>query len=154
MKKKKPLVVNLLIPLAAGGVSALLTMDSMKRYGMLRQPPYSPPGWAFPVVWAILYLMMGFAAYLVWERDSTGRNGALFLYGLQLIFNVIWPILFFNLGNYRLSLFWIIVLWVLILITTVRFFKEKAGAGWLMIPYLLWTAFAAYLNAGILMLNT
>lgn len=153
MKKKKALTVNLLIPLAVGGIVGFLIKDSVEKYGRFRLSPYSPPSWVFPVAWTVLYLMMGFASYLVWERDSTGRNGALFLYGLQLLFNAVWPILFFNLGNLRLSLFWIITLWVLILITMVRFFKEKPAAGWLLLPYLLWTAFATYLNAGILMLN-
>ncbi len=153
MNKKKALLINLFLPLAAGGLSALLTMRSMDVYESLRLPPYSPPGWIFPVVWTALYLIMGYASYLVWKRDSTGRNGALLFYGLQLLVNVIWPVLFFNLQNYRTALLWIILLWVLILVTVIRFFMETPPAGWLMIPYLLWVAFAVYLNAGVLMLN-
>ena len=85
--------------------------------------------------------------------DSTGRNGALFFYGLQLIFNFVWPLLFFNARAYLASLIWLLLLWVLILITTARFFQETKAAGWLMIPYLLWVAFAGYLNAGVWLLN-
>lgn len=153
MIKLKPLLVNLLIPLAVGGLSAFLTMDSMEIYANLKQPPLSPPGWLFPIVWTVLFLLMGIAAYLVWMRDSTGRNGALFLYGVQLLFNFGWTLIFFNAQNYLLAFFWLLVLWVLILLTTIRFFKENKAAGWLMIPYLLWVAFAGYLNAGIWLLN-
>lgn len=153
MIKLRPLLANLLIPLAVGGFSAFLTMDSMEIYQNLNQPPLSPPGWLFPVVWTILFVLMGVAAYLVWMRDSTGRNGALFLYGLQLALNFGWTLIFFNARNYLLAFFWLVALWVLILLTTIRFFKEKKAAGWLMIPYLLWVAFAGYLNAGVWLLN-
>lgn len=154
MIKLKPLLINILIPLAVGGLSAYLTMDSMEIYQGLRQPPLSPPSWLFPIVWAILFLLMGIAAYLVWMRDSTGRNGALVLYALQLAFNFGWTLIFFNAQNYGLAFFWLIALWVLILLTTIRFFKENRAAGWLMIPYLLWAAFAGYLNAGVWLLNS
>jgi len=154
MIKWKPLLINLLIPLAVGGLSAYLTMDSMEVYQGLRQPPLSPPGWLFPIVWTILFLLMGIAAYLVWMRDSTGRNGALMLYALQLAFNFGWTLIFFNVQNYGLAFFWLVILWVLILLTTIRFFKENRAAGWLMIPYLLWVAFAGYLNAGVWLLNS
>ena len=153
MIKLRPLLANLLIPLAVGGFSALLTMDSMEVYQNLNQPPLSPPGWLFPVVWTILFVLMGIAAYLVWMRDSTGRNGALFLYGIQLAMNFGWSLIFFNAQNYMLAFFWLVALWVLILLTTIRFFKETKAAGWLMIPYLLWVAFAGYLNAGVWLLN-
>lgn len=153
MIKLKPLLINLFFPLAAGGLAALLTKDSMAVYGALKQPPLSPPGWLFPVVWTVLYILMGVAAYLVWMRDSTGRNGALALYALQLVFNFTWTLIFFNLQNYGLAFLWILVLWALVLLTTIRFFKETKAAGWLMIPYLLWVTFAAYLNAGVWLFN-
>lgn len=153
MIRWKALLINLFLPLTVGGISAFLTSDSMEVYGTLRQPPLSPPGWLFPIVWSILFLLMGIAAYLVWVRDSTGRNGALLFYGLQLAMNFGWTLVFFNLQNYGLALLWLIVLWVLILITTVRFFKESKAAGWLMLPYLLWVTFAGYLNAGVWLLN-
>lgn len=153
MLKWKPLLLNLFLPLAVGGLSAFLTKDNMAVYQKLRQPPLSPPGWLFPIVWTILFLLMGIAAYLVWVRDSTGRNGALLFYTLQLVFNFVWTLIFFNAQNYSLAFFWLLALWVLILITTIRFFKESKAAGWLMIPYLLWVAFAGYLNAGIWFLN-
>ena len=153
MIKLKPLLLSLLISLGSGGLAALFTGNSMEFYQSLKQPPLSPPGWVFPLAWTILYSLMGVAAYLVWMRDSTGRNGALFFYGLQLIFNFVWPLLFFNARAYLASLIWLLLLWVLILITTARFFQETKAAGWLMIPYLLWVAFAGYLNAGVWLLN-
>ena len=153
MIKLKPLLLSLLISLGVGGLSALLTKDSMEQYGALKQPPLSPPGWLFPVVWSILFLLMGIAAYRVWMEDGTGRNGALILYGIQLSFNFFWTLIFFNMGNYALAFFWLLALWILILLTTLRFFKEDTIAGWLMVPYLLWVAFAGYLNAGVWLLN-
>ncbi len=153
MIKLKPLLTNLLIPLAVGGLSAFLTMDSMQVYQGVRQPFLAPPGWLFPIVWTVLFLLMGTAAYLVWMRDSTGRNAALLFYGIQLAFNFVWTLIFFNARNYGLALFWLLLLWMLILLTTIRFFKETKAAGWLMIPYLLWVTFAAYLNAGVWYLN-
>ena len=153
MIKLKPLLLSLLISLGTGGLAALFTGNSMEFYQSLKQPPLSPPGWVFPLAWTILYSLMGVAAYLVWMRDSTGRNGALFFYGLQLIFNFVWPLLFFNARAYLASLIWLLLLWVLILITTARFFQETKAAGWLMLPYLLWVAFAGYLNAGVWLLN-
>ena len=153
MIKLKPLLLSLLISLGTGGLAALFTGNSMEFYQSLKQPPLSPPGWVFPLAWTILYSLMGVAAYLVWMQDSTGRNGALFFYGLQLIFNFVWPLLFFNARAYLASLIWLLLLWVLILITTARFFQETKAAGWLMIPYLLWVAFAGYLNAGVWLLN-
>ena len=153
MIKLKPLLLSLLISLGTGGLAALFTGNSMEFYQSLKQPPLSPPGWVFPLAWTILYSLMGVAAYLVWMRDSTGRNGALFFHGLQLIFNFVWPLLFFNARAYLASLIWLLLLWVLILITTARFFQETKAAGWLMIPYLLWVAFAGYLNAGVWLLN-
>lgn len=153
MIKLKPLLASLVISLGMGGLSALLTQNAMEQYGGLRQPPLSPPGWLFPAVWFVLFVLMGMAAYLVWMRDSTGRNGALILYGAQLVFNFFWTLIFFNLQNYALAFFWLLALWLLILLTTLQFFKETTAAGWLLVPYLAWVAFAGYLNAGVWLLN-
>lgn len=153
MIKLKPLIVSLLISLGVGGLSALLTKGSMEKYQSLNQPPLSPPGWVFPVVWTVLFVMMGIAAYLVWMQDGPGRGGALALYGAQLFFNFFWTLIFFNLGNYALAFFWLAALWVLILLCTLSFFKEDTRAGWMMVPYLIWVAFAGYLNAGVWLLN-
>ncbi len=153
MHKGRAIAANLLIPLGVGGLAAWCTAGSMEIYKGMRQPPLAPPGWVFPPVWTLLYLLMGAASYLVWARDSTGRNGALLCYGVQLAFNFSWTLIFFNLRSYGFAFFWILALWALVLLTAVRFYKEAPAAGWLLVPYLLWTAFAAYLNLGVWLLN-
>lgn len=151
----KSLLVSLAIPLAVGGISAFLTKDGMRQFTRLRQPPLSPPAWVFPVMWTILFLMMGLASYLVYT--SGGRRGekrsALWVYGIQLAVNFVWPILFFNLSWWLLAFFWLILLWLMILGMTVQFYRLRPGAGLLLIPYLAWVAFAGYLNFGIYLLN-
>ena len=127
----------------------------MERFASLAQPPLTPPGWVFPVVWTTLFLLMGIASYLAstpgGSRPAVG--GALALYSLQLAFNFMWPIFFFNLGWYLFAFGWLVVLWLLILAETVRFFRLSRPAGYLMLPYLAWGAFAGYLNLGVYWLN-
>lgn len=152
--KWKQLIIALIIPLAVGGVSAILTMGSMDTFKSLEKPPLSPPGWIFPVVWTILFLLMGFTSYLVSLSPKTvEKRRALFIYGLQLIVNFFWSILFFNLENYLGAFIWIILLLVLILVTAYDFSKISKLAGRLLIPYILWVLFAGYLNLFIYLLN-
>ena len=153
MRKYKPLVVSLVISLGVGGLSALLTRDAMRLYDMTAQPPLSPPDWVFSVVWPILFVLMGIAAYLVWDTDSPDRGSALGLYAAQLFFNFCWSLIFFNARRFGFALLWLILLWVLILLTTLRFYRIRSTAGKLMLPYLIWVAFAIYLNAGVWLLN-
>ena len=148
------LLKSIAVPLAVGGVSALITMDAMKSFGSLNQPPLSPPAWLFPLVWSILYVLMGIASYLVLVSDKPARaKTALTVYGVQLFFNFFWSIIFFNFEAYLFAFIWLIILWVLIIITTVLFFGIDKTAGYLMIPYILWVTFAAYLNLAIYLLN-
>ena len=150
----KKLLVCVLIPLLVGGLSALITMGSMENFSSLNKPPLSPPGWLFPVVWTILFVLMGIASYIVLERGSFAETRtALFFYGAQLFFNFFWSIFFFNFELYYFSFLWLLVLWVLIVITAVLFFRISKPAGYLMIPYILWVTFAGYLNLGIAILN-
>ncbi|MBD5160706.1 MAG: tryptophan-rich sensory protein [Oscillibacter sp.] len=155
MKNRKALILCLLIPLLTGALSAFLTRNAMERFELLNKPPLSPPGWLFPAVWTILYLMMGAASYLVRSSGGPRRavNEALTLYGVQLGFNFLWTILFFNMGRYLFAFFWLAVLWVLILAAALRFYRLSKPAGYLMVPYLLWAAFAGYLNLGIYLIN-
>ena len=148
----KKLVVCLLLPLAVGGLAAFLTRNSMDLFAMVKKPPLSPPGWLFPVVWTILYLLMGFASYLVLVAEKPGRTAWKF-YLAQLAFNFVWPILFFHLQMYLLSFVWLLLLWILILVTILWFTRSSRPAGYLLIPYLLWVTFAGYLNVGIYILN-
>lgn len=156
-KRIKPgeLAVSLAIPLAAGGLSALITKGAMKDFEGLRQPPLSPPGWLFPVVWTGLYVLMGIASYRVYTSPASQqrRDRALRLYGIQLGMNFAWTIIFFSLGLYLTAFIWLLVMWLLILITSLLFFYIDRKAGKLMVPYILWTTFAAYLNLGVYLLN-
>ena len=153
--KWKELIISLIIPLAVGGVSGFLNRDSMKSFESLNQPPLSPPGRLFPVVWTILYVFMGIASYLVYTSYATKRqkDTALTAYGVQLFFNFVWSFLFFNFGLYTFSFIWILILLALIILTAVLFSKISKPAAYLMIPYILWVSFAAYLNLGVAILN-
>lgn len=153
--KLKDFAISVGIPLAVGGFSALLTKDSMKSFALLRQPPLSPPGWLFPVVWTVLYTLMGIAAYRVWNADAheSRKRRALVIYAAQLIINFFWTIVFFNLGAHLAAFAMIVLLWLLIIACIVMFSHVDDTAGNLMIPYALWVSFAAYLNLGIYLLN-
>lgn len=149
MNKKKiwHLIVAILIPLAVGGLSALITMGFDQKYMAMPQAPLSPPPVVFPIVWSILFILMGIASYLVFSSaDSVGRRRALEVYALQLVVNFFWPIFFFNFEWFWLSFIWLILLLVLIIWTMVLFARVNKASVWLLIPYLLWVAFAGYLN--------
>lgn len=150
------LIIALAVPLAVGGVSALLTMNSMEIYGTtLVKPPLSPPAWLFPVAWTILYIMMGLASYLIYtaETDANDRTVALAEYAIQLTMNFFWSIIFFNMEAYFIAFVWLIVMWSVVIICTVRFYRIRKLAGIMLIPYILWLTFAAYLNMGVYVLS-
>lgn len=149
----KPLVVSLLISLGVGGISAWLTSGSMQVYQEAAQPPLSPPGIVFPIVWTVLFILMGISAYLVFISPSQERKKALALYGVQLAVNFLWPVFFFNCQWFLFAFFWLLLLWGLILAMIVSFSRISKAAGLLQIPYLLWVTFAGYLNLGIALLN-
>lgn len=153
--KLKPFLINLFIPLAVGGFSALLTMNSMESFENINQPPLSPPGWLFPVVWTILYILMGISAYIVTTSSATEKQkrNALIVYGTQLFFNFLWSIIFFNREDYLFAFIWLAALWALILANIILFYRISKPAGLLLIPYLLWVTFAGYLNFAIYLLN-
>lgn len=151
----KSLVICIIIPLVVGGLAALLTMGSMQDFAALNQPPLSPPGWIFPVVWTFLYVLMGVASYLVLETPSSpdSTKNAFKAYFLQLFFNFFWSIIFFTLGAYEIAFAWLILLLTLIVVTTVRFWRVNMWAGILMLPYIVWVSFAGYLNFAIAGIN-
>lgn len=148
----KKLILCTAIPLAVGGLAGILTRGGMETFQSLNKPSLSPPGRLFPVAWTILYILMGFASYLVLTSDKPNRS-ALAAYGIQLAFNFVWPIIFFNLEAYLFSFIWLVVLWILILITMILFFRISESAGYILLPYLLWVTFAGYLNLSIYLLN-
>lgn len=151
----KKLLISLAIPLAVGGLSALVSGGGMGEYPQLNQPPLSPPGWVFPVVWTVLYLLMGYAAYRVLTSGADPKQirKALILYGAQLFFNFLWSPVFFGLERYLAAFFILLILWVLIFLTMRAFSDIDERAGDLLIPYILWVTFAGYLNLGVYLLN-
>lgn len=150
MKKKwLELLFGLAVSLGTGGLAGSLVAGSMKQYETMYQPPLAPPGWAFPVVWTALYILMGIASWLVYRSGSKEKKSALRWYFAQLVVNAIWPILYFRFGLYFMAFFWLVLLWYLVFETTRRFFEISKTAGKLMIPYLLWTTFAGYLNLAV-----
>lgn len=153
-KNTKYLITAFLIPLSVGGISTLLS-GGMGDFELVKKPPLSPPGWLFPVVWTLLYLTMGYASYLIYNSTAATykKNSALFFYGAQLFFNFLWSVIFFKFKAYLFAFIWLLIMWALIIITTVKFFKIKHSAGALMLSYLLWVTFAAYLNLGVYLLN-
>ena len=108
--------------------------------------------WLFPVVWSILFVLMVSASYLFFMQKCEYTK-SLSLYTVQLIFNFFWSILFFYLGWYLFAFLWLVALWILILATTVAFYRISKPAAWLILPYLVWVAFAGYLNLGVWWLN-
>ena len=148
----KTLVVCILIPLAVGSLSALVTQNGMEAFALVNKPALAPPNWLFPVVWTLLYTLMGIASYLIYISKFPNQQ-ALTVYGIQLIVNFFWSIFFFNLQWYLFSFIWLVLLWLLILYTIKQFYPLSKPASYLLIPYLLWVTFAGYLNYAIYVLN-
>ena len=151
-QNKESLIISLLIPLAVGAVSSLLS-ENMMGGSSFNQPALSPPSFLFPIVWTILYLLMGISSYLVYTSDSPLKTPALKVYGLQLAFNFFWSILFFRFSLYGAAFLWLLVMIILITLMIYLFYKIRPLAAYLQIPYLLWCIFAAYLNYMIYQLN-
>ena len=148
----KRLIISLLIPLAVGTIAGLISMPFMDLKELI-QPPLAPPGWLFPVVWTILYILMGISFYLILESYNYDKDGSYVVYFLQLLVNGLWSIFFFVFKWRLFSIFWLLLLIVLIVMMITRFYKINKVAGLLQIPYLLWCIFALYLNIGIYILN-
>ena len=141
---------------AVGALSGLLSREGTRLYGTTAiEPPLAPPGWLFPVVWVILYALMGIGAARIWlAEDSTERKRGLNLFIAQLVVSFFWSLIFFNLQAYGFAFFWLILLWGLVVWMIATFNKVDKTAALLQIPYLLWLTFAAYLNAGVWVLNS
>jgi len=140
---------------AVGALSGWITNGAMEAYNQtVVKPPLSPPDIVFPIVWGILFALMGFGAARVWNSEtSVVRTRALEIFLLQLGVNFFWSIVFFNMQAYGLAFLWILVLWALIFWMIQLFRQVDPLAARLQIPYLLWVSFAAYLNFATWMLN-
>ena len=153
--KYKTIILQVVLALLAGGLASLLGGDTASLYQRLTPPPWAPPGWVFPVVWTILYALMGISAYLIHiePKETEGRRTALTTYWVQLMINFSWSIVFF-----RFELLWgsvavILALLVAVIVMVVRFRRISAAAAYINIPYILWLLLATYLNIATAVIN-
>lgn len=151
----KAVITAIFIPLAVGGLSAWLSGDFSDEYAMLVKPPLSPNGYVFPIVWTVLYILMGISSYLIWEhyRQTGDGRTAIIIYAVQLALNFLWSIVFFRLDMLFAALIILVLLDIAVLAMILAFGKLVPAAAALQIPYLLWCLFATYLNFGFLKLN-
>lgn len=155
-QKYKPYIISAAIALGVGALSSLITRGSMDVYSQVNQPPLSPPAWLFGVVWPVLYVLMGISSAMIFVRRSSdleAATSALRIYGINLVFNFLWGIVFFNFRAFLLAYIWLMILWFLIIVMIVKFRKIHPPAGLLQLPYLLWVTFASYLNLMVYLLN-
>lgn len=154
--KIKPYVISIAIALGVGALSSLLTKGNMNLYDYIVKPPLSPPMIVFPIVWSILFILMGISSAMVFvnrENNKEAARSALLTYAFQLAVNFFWSIIFFNMKAYLFAFIWILLLLALILIMIIQFGKVSKTAAYLQIPYLLWVIFAAYLTFMVYFLN-
>ena len=152
----KTYAIAIAIPLAVGILASLLTMNNMMIFNEVKMPPLSPPAIVFPIVWTILYTLMGVSSAMVWLNRDVNYQSAesgLFYYAVSLVFNFLWSIVFFNLRWFLFAFIWLLILLYLIIRTITSYSKVSKTAAYLQIPYALWVAFAGYLNFGIWFLN-
>ena len=146
-------VIVVFAPLVGGMISALVAGDQMKHFAEIFKPALAPPSWLFPIAWSVLYILMGIALLLLIKSKSPYKTGAIALFISQLLMNYIWSPVFFNMQDYWMALIVLVTMWItIILCAIVSYFVDKR-ATLLLIPLLLWTTFAAYLNGGVAILN-
>ena len=153
--KLKKLISYILITIIIGSFFTLFIMNSFGIYQEINRPILSPPSIVFPIVWSVLYFLMGIAAYRIYMNNKANKKdyNGYFYYLVQLLVNFLWSIVFFNFRLYGISFILIIILLILIIITTIKFFKVDKIAAILMIPYILWVSFESYLTFYIWMFN-
>lgn len=149
----KYLVLAILLPLAVGAISSVLTSGSMDIYARINRPSIAPPGIVFPIVWTILFILMGIASYFVYESDCQYRDAALKVYAVQLLINFLFNIIFFSLGLYLFAFLWTVLLLFVNIIMIQLFYRCDKWAGYLLIPYILWNSFAVLLSFSVYAVN-
>jgi len=156
MKKYLKLVASIVICQMAGILGAVFTSNSVDTwYSTITRPDIAPPNWIFGPVWTTLFLLMGISLYIVWNKGLQTRESkvAVSVFGLQLVLNTLWSIIFFGLHNPGLAFIEIIFLWISILASIILFYRISKVSAYLLIPYILWVSFAAFLNYNIWILN-
>lgn len=149
------LIISIALPLLVGGLAAFITRGRTEAINALFLPPLYPPAAVFPIVWSILYILMGIAAFLIYEKGFVKDyvRDALKYYGIQLVFNFLWPIVFFRFGNIFAAIWVLLALWIFVGICAAKFYRIRHSSGILMLIYFLWCTFALYLNIGVWLLN-
>lgn len=150
---KKQLAISVAIPLLVGGLATAINFSGFKELQSLNQSALTPPPWVFSVVWTVLYLLMGFSFYLIYQSSDKNKSLAYSFYTAQLFLNFLWTFTFFTLDNYSLSLFIIVLLLVSIAGMIITFYPINKKAAYLQLPYFIWVCFATYLNWQIYILN-
>lgn len=150
--KNKKLIIYILIPLIAGGIGYLLGGGN-NIYDSVKRPSFAPPDFLFPIVWTILYILMGISAYIVSNSSSTYKNLGLIIYYVQLVINSLWNLFFFRLNWFLFAFIWLILLLVLVIYMVYLFSKSDKKSAWLNVPYVLWLLFAAVLNFSVFWIN-
>jgi tryptophan-rich sensory protein len=157
MNTKIKLAISLITPQVAGLIGSVFTVSSVTGwYSTIARPELAPPNWIFGPVWTTLFVLMGIALFLVWKKEESQKKKvrtAIYLFVGQLILNTLWSIIFFGLQSPGWAFVEIIFLWLAILATIIAFARVSRLAAWLLIPYIAWVSFAAYLNYSIWMLN-
>ena len=156
LKKLKPYIIGILIPLGVGGLSALLTRGNMDLYDEIITPPLAPPAILFPIVWTLLYILMGLSSVMIYKNKTSeikARTSALATYASSLVVNFAWSIIFFNFKAYFVAFVWLLLLLFFVVKTIFEYKRIEKTAAYLQIPYALWVAFAGYLTLAILLLN-
>ena len=150
----KKLLKNVAIPVLVGALAGFLTKnDTIEFMETVNKPFFTPPGWIFPVVWTILYILMGVASYFIDISKNTDKDKALLIYYVQLFFNFVWSFIFFTTKIYLFAFIWIVVLLLLILLTIIKFKRIDTRTVLLLAPYLVWVVFATVLNLSVYILN-
>lgn len=150
------LIISIVVCQLAGVIGSIFTTPAIPTwYASLKKPSFSPPNWLFAPVWITLFVLMGIALFLVWRKglDAPFVKSGLILFGIQLVFNVLWSVAFFGSRSPLGGLIVIIILWIAILLTILQFWKVSQLAGILLLPYIVWVSFASVLNLALFLLN-
>ncbi|MFH1978324.1 MAG: TspO/MBR family protein [Candidatus Aenigmatarchaeota archaeon] len=150
------LIISVIIAELAGIIGSVFTAPNIPTwYATINKPFFNPPSWIFAPVWTTLFVLMGISLFLIWDKGFKKKENkqAVYVFGAQLVLNVIWSLLFFGLQSPFYAFIEIIILWIAILVTIWKFYKIDKKAAWLLVPYILWVTFAAFLNLNIWLLN-
>lgn len=152
MIKIKSFIINILIPNIIGFLSSIIGKVS-DNFNTFNKPNWTPPGIVFPIVWTILYILMGISSYIIYESDTTYKKDALKVYAANILINGLWSILFFRLKLFFVSFITVILLIALTIIMIIKYYKINKAAGLLQIPYLIWLCVALALSYSVYTLN-